>query len=207
MTTFRYHRGWTNKVSRELPAGEAILQPRYSRAWLRDDGSTERNELYDRGELVRVDYHDAGDPQALAAQHDSLYPGVLRMVHRTLDRAGEYTWSSIEAVDHCGKSNGHSIVLTDRVGRELVSIETDERGNMLRIEKTSWQRRDGDDDLKYVFEYDRTGQLKLVTDLEYGDSTPFDDIKGVLDDAAFYETGFALPRGIAGTPIPSPKRG
>jgi hypothetical protein len=54
---------------------------------VRDDGTAERNKLYYRSELVRVDYHDAGDPQALAAQHNSLYPGVLRMVHRTLGTA------------------------------------------------------------------------------------------------------------------------
>jgi hypothetical protein len=201
MSTVRYYDGWSHSADKALPADEAMKRVRHTRAIWRDDGRVERDELYDRGRLLRVDYYDAGSAEEIASVHTALHPGVLRMVYRALGGAGDYTWTCLEAVTE-GQPARRAILLKDRDDHETMTIEQDGHGVPFRIEKSFWGRSGNEDNLKYAFEYDRSGQLTVVTDLEYGDTTTMEDIAEVLADWGFYATGFALPRDIATTPIP-----
>jgi hypothetical protein len=200
MSETRYYRGWSREASDELSPEEARHLPSYSRAWLRADGSVERVERYDRGALMIVDYHDANSEDEIAPQHQSNYPGITRMVHRTLGRIGDYEWSSVVSTRGHGEFGRRSVVLSDGGGRwEIMSIDQDAAGDPISITK---YRFDDDHELLYAFEYAVDGRLISIHDFAGGGRASFDDVKQALPDPDFYESGFALPRSIAGTPVP-----
>jgi hypothetical protein len=200
MSETRYYRGWSREASDELSPEQARKLPSYSCAWLRADGSVERVERYDRGALAIVDYYDASGDDEIAPQHQAKYPGIARMVHRTLGRTGDYEWSAVVSTRGHGEFGRHSIVLSDGGGRwEIMSIDQDAAGDPMSITK---YRFDDDHELLYAFEYRTDGRLISIHDFAGGGRASFDEVKHALPDPDFYETGFALPRSIAGTAIP-----
>jgi hypothetical protein len=193
-----YYGSWETVSSNEVARDAAEKLPRYARAWRRPDGALERLELYDRGQLVRVDYHGASDA-AIAASHQARYPGITRIVHQPRGDMGGFHWSASQGTAGDGTPTSRAIELSDDAGRSLMTIEIDGNGAPATITKYFW---DGAGELRYVFEYDQKGRFVAVQDLEYGDSASLDDLKHVLTDAPFFETGLALPGAIAGTRIP-----
>jgi hypothetical protein len=193
-----YYRTWDAVAANELPREEAERLPRHARAWRRDAGSVERIELYDQGQLARVDYLDASDAD-VEADHWANYPGVTRMVHQRRGDVRGFRWTASRGTAGDGTPSLPTIELSDAAGQPLMTIEIDGGGVPATITKYHWE---APGKLRYVFEYDRAGQLVAVQDLQYGESASFDDLRNVLPDAPFYETGLALPSAIAGTPIP-----
>jgi hypothetical protein len=199
MSDTRYYKSWSREISEEVSPEEAKQLASYSRGWLRDDGSVERAERYDRGTLTIVDYYDAGTDEEIAPDHVATYPGVTRMVHRILGRVGDYEWISFVSTGGDGTLARRALVLSDRSGNEVMSIDWNSGGRMMHVTKYLFG---GDGEMLYAFGYKLDGSVLHIRDFANEEYSSFDEVKHALPDPDFYETAFALPRSIAGTPIP-----
>jgi hypothetical protein len=199
MSETRYYRGWSRKAADEVSPEDAQRLQHYSRGWLREDGSVERLDTYDRGRLACVAYYDAGADEEVASRHRAMYPDATRVVHRTLGREGDYEWTWSVSTLATGEQADRALVLLDRRGRDIMLIRPDTGGAPGSITKYLF---DDVDELLYAFEYRADGRLLSIHDFVNQDHASFDEVKQALPDPDFYETGFALPRSIAGTAIP-----
>jgi hypothetical protein len=98
-----------------------------------------------------------------------------------------------------GEPGRISVALVDGSDRELLSIDWNNSGRLAHVTKYLFEEGD---ELLHVFRYASDGQLVGIQDFANEDNASFDQVKGALSDPDFYETGFALPKSIAGTAIP-----
>jgi hypothetical protein len=196
----KFYRGPAVDRDTEVPATDAPALPTYTKAYFSDDGVLRKAEVYDRGKEIEVGYYDVDDLDQVIASHLRDSPGVRFSIWTTLREYPGYVWKFVRSYDGAAAPTGFSKILSDADRRELMQIEMDERHHVTRITKYYWN---SDGSLRYVFEFDKNGELFSVTDVLYGDHASLADIEPDLEDVDFFKRGWALPHTLSATPLPS----
>lgn len=182
----------------EVDAATAEGLEDYTRELYDASGRKLRSELYRKGGILRVDYYDVVDDDAVTAFHVRTYPGTVFHTWRERGRVGTYLWEEDHYYSATGERRTFSLVLSDEQDLSWMVLEFDEERKPVYVLKHHWDGRD----LRWNFEYDEHGTLFDCHDTHDFGGSRFSEIRHLFTDAEFYEHGFNLPRDIAGTPIP-----
>ncbi|GIF24501.1 hypothetical protein BJ973_007980 [Actinoplanes tereljensis] len=157
-----------------------------------------RLELYGRDGLHDVYYYN-GESESITADHAVDYPGSTFAVVRTEEALAGFRWEFTTRYTAEGSPRLFMTHLFDPADLEIMNLDYIRTGELRAITKFWYESADS---IGLVFEYQPDGKNVDVTNLEEGESVPFEAVLRALPEPDFYAEGFALPPQLAGTSIP-----
>lgn len=196
----KYYEGVAVEAGQEVSAEAARKLANYAKAFFRTSGQLDRVEVHTDGQLTRVDYPaERGGGDDIQAAHARMYSGTGFSIRRKLSSPQGFSWEEVESHAASGGREGSTLVLQRKGGQGLMEVELDRNRKVQRVTKYCWE---GEDELRYVFEYNAGGRLVSVYDLTHGDQVRIEDLRSTLPEPGFFERGLTLPSALSHTAIP-----
>jgi hypothetical protein len=191
VTSYRHYREWIPTAEFEVPRDVAIGLAASARGVFGADGTLLALEMYAGEKLTRVEFRGSFDA----------LPGVPFDVRVPGGKLGDLHWSALRNYDAAGHLTGVTVQLLDRTERSWLESTYDPAGVR---EGTSKFAYDQAGEMRFLLDYDESGQLVDIYDRAEANNPPFETVLSQLPDRDFYADGHTLPARLSPTPADNP---